>query len=662
MTYSKNQPFTDLQKLKKLLLGTEQKDVSDLQNRIKVIENFIGDDDKLRKALQDQLIPAVDKIQSDSPKELSKALSPTIVSAMQREIVNSKEVFVEALYPITGRLVSSAVSNAFRNLLENINARLDSLLSPQAFKLRIQSIFSKHSYAELVLAHLQMGQLQKLLIVDRYSGILQAGWAVEHDELEDTHDEALFAGLLSAVMQFAENALAEDNSSLKSLDLDGRRVFIETTSSRLIVYDTVGVIDAEDRELFTKTSFSFSELDDNASSFDENVKQLASELAAQVGQHKTKKKSLKGKIFFGLLIASLIAIIGWSYYQNSIFNQKIQEIVNAIYDYGISPAYPIHIVGIEKNHIQIRGIFPSHINMEDLQSKINVIHHDTKLTWHVDQIKTQEGTQQSLNLLSKDLKTLSDRLNKVFKTIQLDQKDLAENNNQLQKQISLLENKIADQLTNAQKLNLEKRESMHQQQAAEIKNIQTQFGIIKTATKEQEDSLLAFDQTLENIKLNQSENLRPIAQNIEGLNKRFSDLHSNVSELEKLVRVRAVNINEINQNLQHTAFKNMIMEKKIEFSNGANISDLPDTNNFIKTAIENLKDLDFKLIIIGHTDSKGSNEINQIISLQRANTVADLFIENGLSKQKIIILGRNEAVEKGYPIISGRAASFAIEQ
>jgi len=235
MTYSKNQSFTDLQKLKKLLIGTEQKDVSDLQKRIKAIEDFIGDDDKLRKALKDQLIPTVDTIQSDSPKELSKALSPTIVSAMQREIVNSKEVFVEALYPITGRLVSSAVTNAFRNLLENINARLDSLLSPQAFKLRIQSIFSKHSYAELVLAHLQMGQLQKLLIVDRFSGILQAGWAIEQDDLDDSHDEALFACLLSAVMQCAENDLAEDNSSLKSLDLDGRRVFIETSSSRLLV-------------------------------------------------------------------------------------------------------------------------------------------------------------------------------------------------------------------------------------------------------------------------------------------------------------------------------------------------------------------------------------------------------------------------------------------
>ena len=50
-------------------------------------------------------------------------MAPLVVAAIRSEIANSRDMMVEALYPITGRLVAAAVSNAFRALLETINAR-----------------------------------------------------------------------------------------------------------------------------------------------------------------------------------------------------------------------------------------------------------------------------------------------------------------------------------------------------------------------------------------------------------------------------------------------------------------------------------------------------------------------------------------------------------
>ena len=49
---------------------------------------------------------------------------------------NSKDMMVEALYPITGRLTAAAVANAFRDLVADLNERLDR--SPVGATLEIQ--------------------------------------------------------------------------------------------------------------------------------------------------------------------------------------------------------------------------------------------------------------------------------------------------------------------------------------------------------------------------------------------------------------------------------------------------------------------------------------------------------------------------------------------
>lgn len=49
-----------------------------------------------------------------------------------------------------------------------------------------------------------------------------------------------------------------------------------------------------------------------------------------------------------------------------------------------------------------------------------------------------------------------------------------------------------------------------------------------------------------------------------------------------------------------------------------------------------------ELIVIGHTDSVGTMEANDKLSLARANSVRDLLIEQGVAAQAISVAGRGE--------------------
>ncbi|NDJ80268.1 OmpA family protein [Vibrio campbellii] len=52
---------------------------------------------------------------------------------------------------------------------------------------------------------------------------------------------------------------------------------------------------------------------------------------------------------------------------------------------------------------------------------------------------------------------------------------------------------------------------------------------------------------------------------------------------------------------------------------------------------------EWSMVIVGHTDNAGSKKINQKISEQRANSVANYFIENGVSVKKMKIIGKGES-------------------
>jgi len=59
---------------------------------------------------------------------------------------------------------------------------------------------------------------------------------------------------------------------------------------------------------------------------------------------------------------------------------------------------------------------------------------------------------------------------------------------------------------------------------------------------------------------------------------------------------------------------------------------------------ESMKDFpDTKVLIVGHTDSKGSASYNQSLSERRADSAADFMRQRGLSSDRLIIEGKGES-------------------
>ena len=93
------------QELKQLLFSRELAQLSDLQRRADQIDARVGDGPALTESVETVLVEVLRTAQARDHERVASALAPLIVSSMRAEIRNSRDMMVEALYPITGRLV-----------------------------------------------------------------------------------------------------------------------------------------------------------------------------------------------------------------------------------------------------------------------------------------------------------------------------------------------------------------------------------------------------------------------------------------------------------------------------------------------------------------------------------------------------------------------------
>jgi outer membrane protein OmpA-like peptidoglycan-associated protein len=293
----------ELDRLKELLLRPETDRLGSVETRVEKLDGYVGDRSRLETATSDILVDAFRRAEIARHKELANAVAPVVLAAIRNEIKNSKDMMVEALYPITGRLVAAAVANAFRDLVADLNERLDRSLSAHHWKLRFQSLLTGRPVSELALADAQRPALRRLLLLERGSGRLIASW---HADGEEGEQSELVSGLIAAITEFASSVYGARSGELRTLDLGGARVFLRGAPVYLVAAECGGVLKPEhEREIDDAFLSLVARIDRQPQTAQRAVDEMAETLFVAPAD---KKKSNLPLI---VLAACALALVGW---------------------------------------------------------------------------------------------------------------------------------------------------------------------------------------------------------------------------------------------------------------------------------------------------------------------------------------------------------------
>lgn len=302
-------------------IETEAQQREELKQKISQVFERVGTSERFTNNVAAVLDGALRQAEVNRHSELSDAMAPLVVSTIKAELRNSQDEMVEALYPITGRLVSAYVASAIKDLTAQINRRLEQ----NALMLRLQSLTTGRSVAELAMAGGGDFKVDELYLIRRGSGELAAHWP----DRGPGGREQLMSGVLSAVNEFANEALAADQGSLRQIDLGNAKVYLRGSPLYLLAAKCSGsantALEQTLDEAFLAAVEMQHEITSHAADFKTAAKEQAS-LLAELGQHLEAKISeqaaslpapVRGgplKVLLALIILPLLGWLSWNWY------------------------------------------------------------------------------------------------------------------------------------------------------------------------------------------------------------------------------------------------------------------------------------------------------------------------------------------------------------
>ena len=224
----------DVTKLKELLFETESRTLAELGQRMDDVYARAGTPERFTASVAGVLDEALLQAEINRHAELAQAIAPLIVKTIKTEIRNSQDELAEALYPSLGRMVKAYVVSAMRDLMDEINRRLES----NRFMLRVRSLLSGRPVAELAFAEGQRLKAEEIYLIRQGSGELVGHWPPEAAVSAQDHR---VSGILAAINEVATEAFDGDTAALRRIDLGSTLVYLRASPAYLLAAKCSGV-------------------------------------------------------------------------------------------------------------------------------------------------------------------------------------------------------------------------------------------------------------------------------------------------------------------------------------------------------------------------------------------------------------------------------------
>jgi OOP family OmpA-OmpF porin len=195
----------EMERLRALLLAPERQRVAQLEAELK----------QVREQLRDS-------------EMLVALLSPLISQAITERVRDSRDEVAEALYPVIGKTITRAVSEAIRDLARSIDSRMrQGLNSPrqlvQELGMRLRGVDPQSANLRRLLPF----QVQEILLIHRETGLL-----IHHLSSIDTMTDAdIISGMLTAIRSYVKDSFGSNkDGSLDAISYGELRILIEEGS------------------------------------------------------------------------------------------------------------------------------------------------------------------------------------------------------------------------------------------------------------------------------------------------------------------------------------------------------------------------------------------------------------------------------------------------
>jgi len=185
-----------LGQLRSLLFGSEIETLSRLSE-------VVEDPEQLAVAVGRVLPTAIARVSSDA--RLGEVLAPALEKATQSSIRNDPRTLLNILYPLIVPAMRKSVGETIDETFQSLNETLKHSLTWRGLRWRWEAWRTGTSFAEVVLKHTLVYQVEHVFLIHRHTGLL-----ISHVAAEDAagQDPQLVSSMLVAIQDFVRDSFS----------------------------------------------------------------------------------------------------------------------------------------------------------------------------------------------------------------------------------------------------------------------------------------------------------------------------------------------------------------------------------------------------------------------------------------------------------------------
>lgn len=236
--------------IKDLLLAEDREYAIAISERITELEKIIHE----RPYLADKVDPIIQEQLEAFVHEIPLTLGPVITETLKKEIENSKEQVVEALYPIMGKMIKKYIGQEIKLLSERISEQINNTFSMNWWKQKFKAGFTGVRQEELILAEAYKPQVEQVFIIEKDSGILLSSYTKQ-----ETLDKDMISGMLTAIKGFVEDAFQAKGQNLELIEYELYNIHVQSFIKYYVAVVVSGNYNLQFKDKLQDVIFDFSQ-------------------------------------------------------------------------------------------------------------------------------------------------------------------------------------------------------------------------------------------------------------------------------------------------------------------------------------------------------------------------------------------------------------------
>lgn len=220
----------EYERLRQLLLDQERGRMDALQDSMqKATARFERVPDLLAEDIESSM-------REGKRSRLANVLSEATADSLEIAVRRRPQAVVQAVYPVIGPAIRRSLSDALRQMADDLDRALSDTFSPHALLWRLEAWRSGTPYAQVMLRHTTRYQVEHLFLIAPESGLLLGHLTASGLPALDAD---AVAGMFTAIHQFVRDSVAvdEDGTGIGSATVGGYRLAVsEGPEARLVAF------------------------------------------------------------------------------------------------------------------------------------------------------------------------------------------------------------------------------------------------------------------------------------------------------------------------------------------------------------------------------------------------------------------------------------------